>query len=488
MTESAPAVPAPRIIRIRLWSEMAVAFLLLSELTWISAFYSALSDNRVPWLKTLVVLGLVVLISHYLARALNRSRLDDRRRRIIFIAWLSAALFGSLRLLVLGGQRASLYDVLIRPFFGITQNETESFAEFWHLALVAILIWRGVARAREPVYVITALRSFQLGLLVFIGYGLIFAPLQPESRSILYLAAYLFLGLLSMTMARIAVVSELRGGKIGKFSRKWLAGVAAAAVMLIAAALGVGILVRTPLTVILGEISFVFFIILSVITLILTYPLVWLFNLLSPLIRNVIQNFPGLGFLTDIQNWVRNLAQSQQNLLEEAAAPVAASRGVVRVVILAVVLLVILLALRWKPFSRRAAGEEEVSDVRGRFRLPGLPDLDPRRLIYRITHAGRLLAAARIRQIYTELTDLCAALGTPRPASATPEEYLPALLALFPALPGELNLLTGAYEKIRYGELPESPREVQEAETAWSQIRAEGRQMLAERRRKKRSD
>jgi hypothetical protein len=92
----------------------------------------------------------------------------------------------------------------------------------------------------------------------------------------------------------------------------------------------------------------------------------------------------------------------------------------------------------------------------------------------RLRRAERLRAAARIRNIYAELMALCAELGQPRPEAFTPLEYLPYAVEMFPAQGSDLEHITQAYLRVRYGELPETHQEVQVVETAWQQVSQQG--------------
>jgi hypothetical protein len=83
----------------------------------------------------------------------------------------------------------------------------------------------------------------------------------------------------------------------------------------------------------------------------------------------------------------------------------------------------------------------------------------------------RLQAAARIRRIYTELIELSARMGSPRPASYTPLEYLPLLNRQLPLCSADLELITQAYNRIRYGELPEYHEQLTEIEAAWARVK-----------------
>ena len=91
-----------------------------------------------------------------------------------------------------------------------------------------------------------------------------------------------------------------------------------------------------------------------------------------------------------------------------------------------------------------------------------------------------MLAAARIRWVYAQLMILCSRLGKPRPAAATPLEFLPTLQALFPEQDTTLQAITQAYLKVRYGELPETYEEVQAVLMGWDQLKAESKPLLAE--------
>jgi hypothetical protein len=91
--------------------------------------------------------------------------------------------------------------------------------------------------------------------------------------------------------------------------------------------------------------------------------------------------------------------------------------------------------------------------------------------VARMNPAARLIAAARIRIIYVRLLRLGTRLGEPRGPAVTPIEYLDYLEKLFPASKDELELITNAYLRVRYGELPETRSQVEEVESAWAIVR-----------------
>jgi hypothetical protein len=95
-----------------------------------------------------------------------------------------------------------------------------------------------------------------------------------------------------------------------------------------------------------------------------------------------------------------------------------------------------------------------------------------------LQHARRLLAAARVRRIYTNLLRLSARLDLPRPGSSTPLEFMPKLGRLFPDLLPDLEAITQAYVRVRYGELVEPQDELEKVERAWQNIKIEGERRL----------
>ena len=95
----------------------------------------------------------------------------------------------------------------------------------------------------------------------------------------------------------------------------------------------------------------------------------------------------------------------------------------------------------------------------------------------------RLRAAARIRQVYADLLELCAKIGQPRPDALTPLEFVSKLDMLFPEFTPEVDTITQAYLRVRYGLLPETQDEIVAVESAWKLLRSAGHELLSEQRR-----
>ena len=86
----------------------------------------------------------------------------------------------------------------------------------------------------------------------------------------------------------------------------------------------------------------------------------------------------------------------------------------------------------------------------------------------------RRRAAASVRRIYRKMCDAAAVAGYPRAAAETPYEYLATLNEAWPEGAAETRLITGAYVKVRYGEVPETKEELDEIGAAWQRLQEAG--------------
>lgn len=79
-------------------------------------------------------------------------------------------------------------------------------------------------------------------------------------------------------------------------------------------------------------------------------------------------------------------------------------------------------------------------------------------------------AAVSIIKIYQQMIQIGSDIGYPRDVSETPYEYLKTLVKLWPERKHEVQLITRAYVKVRYGEFPETREEFEAIKSAWEQV------------------
>src|SRR5690606_4144436 len=131
------------------------------------------------------------------------------------------------------------------------------------------------------------------------------------------------------------------------------------------------------------------------------------------------------------------------------------SRVLIFVVLVVVLLLILILLERY--FAKRrladAAGDQLSAGRREE------TDLAPQGLGQRLLRRLGLLQqfrAASVRRLYRQMCQAATTHGYPRGEAETPFEYLATLGRAWPEGTAEAQLLTAAYVRVRYGEVPET--------------------------------
>jgi len=482
--------------RFRPWRELAVLGAMLMSLSW-----------GVPWFRSLtqatfavstgyafLVFGLMMLASYLVVRLMNAARLRIELRRGIMLVLLAAGILIGLQTLLFAGEELTFSDLM--------ERQLRSFADAYALipdefivTVGVLLVWqRGTRLATEKVGPRLIQRSFGIGFsmfFVFVFFNTFVTGETPGNMPVLFL----FAGLMAMGAARVAVISTLRGGRNNPFDRRWVAGltISAAGAVGVAAWLGaeisggegfLAILPRFGLGVIMG----LAFLLLTPLFALLWWALYLIVGTLST------EN-PLSDSLSELFNGLQGMASGLFEFLEPYLGPLGSFLArfglVAKILILwAVVLglvMAILMAIYIRDERRRRLLYEQLEGIREKGLWKSLRDSLRKGLqeagrsiagLFDAERRRRLLAAARIRRIYARLMDLCEDLDAPRPPASTPHEFVHRLVELFPAMVGEVSLITHAYQMVRYGELPERADQLARVEAAWQRVRAEGQRML----------
>ena len=482
--------------RLRPWREITVIALMTMEVSWIVPWYRSLTPATytVAPGRAFLVLLIIFLLTHLIVRFMNflRLRLEIRRVVLVFV-FVASILFG-LKTMLYASESLSFFELLNRPLSAFEDYRVLIPDEFI-VSLVALAsCWRGLSLAQEYIEPVTVKRNFQLGVLMLIGFVFINTIVTGESPGFL-LYVFFFSGLFAMTTARVSVMRSVRGGGVSPFNRTWLFGVLSSAlVILLLAAVLAGFAAEGGILARLGSALLGIMVFLGVA---LISPLIFL-------IPGLMRVFPGIGDqlsgLQDQLNTLRdNLSGLAENLFGFLNTPglfdwVPKLKPILLwSAVLFIGLLISIGLSRWILKEREAVRDERQSLIEAGdlFRL--LKEALQNRLqrfeegmaeAAQFRAGRRWLAAARIRRIYDQLMTLSTELGKPRQLAQTPLEFQPALAELFPTLGDDLEVITHAYLRIRYGELPETRQEVDQVETAWRRVHTAGNLLLQEKKRK----
>jgi hypothetical protein len=479
----------------RFWRDLAALSLLAMGLGWVVPWFRALSHATygISNLRAMLVLGGLGFFAFLAAKLLASLQVQMKYRHRAMLVLLVLSMYAGLKALLYAKETMPLSTLIMQPLWAIGNFASLIPNEF--LVIMAVLFaWRrGAVLALDYISPELVQRDLKVGFamfLLFVGINTLVTGEQIEFEALLI---FYFFAMLAMGAARMSTVGELRGGFHNTFDRKRLAGVMFGTVFSVGIAYWAGVLMgREDAALAAGMIGlFVLGVLLLSIPLLLAilYLVFWLlleFQAdISPVLGGAVEALAGLAAaLRQLAAYLAEKLAFLLPFLQWLARLTPAVRFLFFAGSILIVILLILLVFYIRERRRRALpGAEHEGVLSLQDFLAMLRDALRNRLqnaagalanALNFQQRRRLLAAARVRRIYWQLMELAHELGHPRPEAATPAEFLPALQGVFPLHPAELSRVTDAYQRVRYGELPETRAEVDEVEQAWEQIKAEG--------------
>lgn len=470
-----------KALRLNPWRELAILCLIFMELSWIVPWFRLLASlHELTSTYTLFVLGTIMLLAYLLARGMALSGFPTLARSTIFLFFLGLSSLVGLKNLFYSHEAIGLFETLARLIRLVMDLNIWIPREFGTVLLILLVSIRGASlglRTRDPDIM---MRSFWVGILMLFLYGTITIGSQwLISEAWLYL--FLLSSLLAMSAYRISTLNLRRGGQVIPFDRYRLLEIG----LFIIGIAGLSILASD-----LTRNEPVFPLLLFIYYLLVRMILVAVILLASPLIL-LLAFFLPRGFtlpdqVSSLILWIMSILQQIQLwiLKLQARAPKITFQKLLlykpyfyAILVLGLLLVAVFLLKRRleQDVDRPEMESEKIQsdqDFQGRLGF-GIRRLAEQLLNRgRLRHTRRLFAAARIRRIYADLIDLSARQDQPRQQSQTPLEFLPVLVGVFPGRQEDLILITEAYLKVRYGELPETSQELEAVEAAWQRISA----------------
>jgi len=346
------------------------------------------------------------------------------------------------------------------------------------LFFVIWMWWRGLTLAQDVLRPSTAWRRFELGLLFFMAYLFIASQVEFYRPGFGVFVLFLFSGLLAVVFARVSYVGINKGSSKNPFDLRWLGSVFGILGVTVTLAGLVGSLLTGQYRLFLDFLANAIKFLIAVTVFIFGLPGLLISILITPIVPWLKGIVPVENFNSSLQSLLHRFEfQETQDM-----PPVSVSIQTICFWVLILLIVAVLIARIRRVLQERRNSTENEPDYllkRGEAReiiRKALQDA-LNGLAGRFRPARRLLAAARIRRIYTLLMDLCQTLNNPRPASTTPYEFLPELGELFSAQTEDLRVITEAYVRVRYGEFPENKAEVEAVESAWQRVLEEGQRL-----------
>jgi hypothetical protein len=481
-------------LRLRPWREFSALALMVMDINWILPLFQSLTKTGAEQetLRAGLILGGILIAAYVIARLLFLLKLNAVFRQTILILTLVAASFFVIKNFLYPHQQMGPSAVFERMSADFADPVVILPAELMLLIVTAFIWWRGVQLAHIWLGPATARRSFRWGTIML----LVVAFLQVESglqALVPHLALFMFSALVAIGAARTASLSQMRGADQEPLTFHWLAGMLALAVGMVAVAATVAVfLAGEPSGLISMLVLWIVRIVLAVI-LILVSPIMLAMIFLFTWLTTLVNDSPVLQAmqeeLVEIVKTLADFFYTVGGFLRDLWITLPSIPWVKPVILWGLVGLTLFLlfrrfGLKWRlPFvSRFVSPAHEVepleTDMMASLRAwlgRRADDLSQR--LTRFSLNSKLMAAARIRRIYAQLMALAAELDSPRRTWQTPLEFMVTLHGLFPEHSDELVAVTGAYVRVRYGELPESRAELTHVESAWKALKARGREL-----------
>jgi hypothetical protein len=432
----------------------------------------------------LIILGGIFAGGYLLERSSQNWKISPAKRRWVLLAVWILSLWAGLEVLVYYPQVPGPLAIATALFKGFADQNLVPL-EFWTL-VATMLVWgRSQALAHAPTDTDRVVSSFSLTMLSLLAYQF-FPPRLPAEVLSWLIFGMVFFGLAAMGSVRIAILAEMRGGKQTLANRGWMAGLAASALLVSAVTALLVLVVKGPGgQIVIHAFAILIGIIGGLLTM-LAYPIAHLVESIVYWLQGMIASMQQEGTpQTDPLGKFRNLFNIPQ-LESDALNPLLNMiKPVTLWGVLIIIALGVIFALGLQVYRERkrrldsASTQLSTADI-----LRDLGDAARQRardladdLLHRLRKlpGARYLQAVRIRMIYAEFMSLCNNLDHPRQGAVTPLEFLPEMAALLIGAEAELQTITYAYLRVRYGELPETSQEIQNVLAAWEKVKEAGK-------------
>ncbi|HZQ07863.1 MAG TPA: DUF4129 domain-containing protein [Anaerolineae bacterium] len=322
---------------------------------------------------------------------------------------------------------------------------------------------RALGFAQRPLTLWQVGFQFRLGIVIFFFTALL-AALTRQTDFILWIFIYFGFSLCGISLARIE-----EAGQTQPLSWRW----AVIFFIVIGATLLLGLIATRLFTLAVVDAFFgllsPLWLAIGIVIALLAFPFVYLFSLLVDLLQPLFEQFR--RFLQDLlarlplpnntepPHIPDQLTQQLTSLL-----PYLRFISVILVVILIGWIIARALHRLMKQeeeemFMREAADERMTATAKTKSPRPARP-------------TRREMNAESVRRIYAALQAHAESLGLARRDAETPLEYLPRLVARFPASSTDLREITNAYVAVHYAQKPADADQVHELRAIWQRTKS----------------
>ena len=478
----------------RPWRELSAMAMMLMELSWSVAWFQFLAAPELFLTlgRSFLFLGLWIASAYSLARGMHFLRLHANARRVAMLTVFLVGVLAFLKVYFYTDRSIKLGTILVTINDAFKSAALILPVEIIVIAFAGYLWNRGISLASVWIDVRHAAHHFRLGAMMLLLLGVCTSLRRVEGLTI-GITLYLFSSLLAIGAARASTIELLRGGRTRPFDIRWLISLTVASTGVVVLAWFVGSIATTAFGDLVVATFYFLLRVLLILGLLIVSPIVLIMLLIFPLLESRLQTSP---LFQEIQEQVRLVIERVAEILNEISSllqgfweSLPVLPFVKPLVLWFIVGLLLLLVLRTASIPRRrSVFQEDTPDMPESISEAGGVGTYLRKMfvsnvgalterLSMLRRGGRLFGALRVRVIYANLMRLCEEFGCPRRKVQTPLEFLPTLRGLFPDHFVEIELITDAYNRVRYGELPELRGDIQRVEDAWRRVREQAKNL-----------
>ena len=428
-----------------------------------------------------VWLLLLVLLPFNISRVSSVFGVPVERQQLIMVAALIAILLISWRTLLYKSEHFFDISWLGELFGQIGQSESPGWSRLLTIFLVLILAWwRGLSLVGRPVEIGQIGFRLRVGILLLVILVAGFAgSLLPWSVTP-FILLYFFAALMAVVLTRVEQLEMGNSSISFPLGPQWLAFVTFAAA-LVAFLTGIvsGFISGQSISDVLGFFAPFWLALrylgtsLAITVVYLLSPLLtamkWLINLVFRLIQPIAEQVGLIDLQLVNPPALEGLEAEEITTLNPPLIEFPQQLLPILIMIFLILLVALVLGRLFRFMRQPATLETDSVNPLSHLERPGLPGRG-RNLLNQLGLFKRWRAAATVRHIYRQMSRMAAEAGFVRALSETPFEYQPLLFEAWPDFKNEIHLITEAYTRVHYGEMPESQEELEQIRSAWTKI------------------
>ncbi|MCP4425176.1 MAG: DUF4129 domain-containing protein [Chloroflexi bacterium] len=470
----------------KIWLHIQHELLYLSWGLTEAALFTPLSFSFLRWARywppghILLWLLLVMFLSFNLARLMSLLDIPKSRQQSINAVALTLTILLSIRALIYAPQ-SPLDTSWLGEFFA---NAGEPGNSLWlrdiaTFFLVVIMWQRGLRLVAREFEIEQAGFRLRLGIIVA-PFAIWFSHVGLAWNATPFILLFFLAGLTMLSLIRAEELEQSRAGFSASLSPRWIGFIFTASLLTVTTAgLLAAIISGESLYTVAGWLAPLLSalhlggaVILRTLAY-LTQPLQILLALIIDRIAFWLERlFINTGINLQAQptaDFSDLMPTSAATDVVEVIAPPSVNTRIIAILLMVAVVLVVSLALG-RLFRQATFAAKESETIGGKTEEEAETMGLGQRLLQRLGLWRRWRAAASVRRIYRQMLQAAADSGFPRGESETPFEFLNALAQVWPENTADSQLITQAFVKVRYGQLPETEEELEALEATWKRL------------------